>query len=398
MLPPAPHPNNRLYVISPLRGNRGMEYTILPMGVCSICGQSDSLISRELGICLQCIRGKPAEARRRALQVHRRARKHFGLEPSPPRADSGIPCDLCVNRCRIPEGRAGYCGARWNEQGKLTGATEKLANVSWYHDPLPTNCVADWVCPGGTGAGYPHFAYSPGPEHGYENLAVFFHACTFDCLFCQNWHSRYETLHPTIRRADELADAVGERTACICFFGGDPAAQLPFALEAARLARERAQGRILRICWETNGSMSPSGLDRMLDISLESGGCVKFDLKAFDETLHLALTGITNRLTLANFRRAARRASERPDPPLLIASTLLVPGYVDAREVHALASFIAALDPDIPYNLLAFHPDFLMQDLPVTGREHAFRCLDAARQAGLRRVTLGNRHLLDARL
>ncbi|HIE11405.1 MAG TPA: radical SAM protein [Kiritimatiellae bacterium] len=366
------------------------------MGVCSICGHSDPLISRELGICLECIRRKPAEARRRALHVHRRTRKYFGLEPSPPRADSGIPCHLCANLCRIPEDRPGYCGARRNEHGKLVGATESLANVSWYHDPLPTNCVADWVCPGGSGAGYPRFAHSPGPERGYDNLAVFFHACTFNCLFCQNWHFRYDTLHPRIRRAEELADAVGKRTACICFFGGDPAAQFPFALEAARIARQRAQGRILRICWETNGSLSPSCLERMLDISQESGGCLKFDLKAFDETLHLALTGVPNRRTLANFRRAARRAKERPDPPLLIASTLLVPGCVDAREVQAIASFIAELDPNIPYNLLAFHPDFLMQDLPVTGREHAFRCREAARSAGLLRVVLGNAHLLGA--
>jgi len=60
--------------------------------------------------------------------------------------------------------------------------------LSWYHDPLPTNCVADWVCSGGTGAGYPKYAHCPGPELGYSNLAVFFHACTFNCLYCQNWH------------------------------------------------------------------------------------------------------------------------------------------------------------------------------------------------------------------
>ncbi|MEE8618654.1 MAG: hypothetical protein V3S84_00830 [Dehalococcoidales bacterium] len=46
--------------------------------------------------------------------------------------------------------------------------------------------MADWVCPAGTGAGYPDFAYRAGVEYGYKNLAVFYHACSFDCLFYQN--------------------------------------------------------------------------------------------------------------------------------------------------------------------------------------------------------------------
>jgi pyruvate formate lyase activating enzyme len=35
---------------------------------------------------------------------------------------------------------------------------------------------------------------------------------------------------------------------------------------------------------------------------------------------------------------------QRPDPPLLLASTLLVPGYVDAEEVGRIARYIAELD------------------------------------------------------
>jgi pyruvate formate lyase activating enzyme len=130
-------------------------------------------------------------------------------------------------------------------------------------------------------------------------------------------------------------------------------------------------------------------------LSLASGGCIKFDLKAWDEGLHRALTGVSNRPTLENFARAARRAHERPDPPLVVASTLLVPGYVDAEEVSRLAAFIATLDPDIPYTLLAFAPHFAMGDLPRTSHRHAEEALAAARAAGLRSVRLANRHLLS---
>ncbi|TNF47210.1 radical SAM protein, partial [bacterium] len=277
---------------------------------------------------------------------------------------------------------------------RLLGVSEEIAKVSWYHDPLPINCVADWVCAGGTGAGYPRFAYRKGPETGYRNLAVFFTACSFNCLFCQNWGYRRDTFEPGYRSREDLVSAVDERTSCICYFGGDPAPQAPYAIGASREAVKKAAGRILRICWETNGSTSPAFLDEMVDLSLSTGGCVKFDIKAWNDDLHRALTGVSNRRTLENFRRAAARIPERPEPPLLVASTLLVPGYIDEKEIGKIASFISSIDADIPYSLLAFHPQFMMFDLPVTSRTQAENCLKAARNEGLKRVRVGNVHLL----
>lgn len=279
-------------------------------------------------------------------------------------------------------------------KGKLSGASAKKGNVSWYHDPLPTNCVADWVCPGGTGAGYPDFAYRPGPEHGYKNLAVFYQACSFDCLFCQNWHYRIAASKHNWVNPIELADAIDDSTSCICYFGGDPTPQIPHALRASRLAINRHKKRILRICWETNGSMQPALLKQAAKLSLESGGCIKFDLKAWNDDLHIALCGISNKRTLENFRILADYTNIRTTPPFLIASTLLVPGYIDEQEVWDIAKFIASLDPNIPYALLAFHPNFLMTDLPITSVQHAEQCLKAAKETGLRSVRLGNIHLL----
>jgi pyruvate formate lyase activating enzyme len=136
-------------------------------------------------------------------------------------------------------------------------------------------------------------------------------------------------------------------------------------------------------------------MERALDLSLSTGGCVKFDLKAYDGALHRALTGAGNRQTLENFVKAAGRIGERPDPPPVIASTLLVPGYVDAEEVGRIARFVAAIDPAIPYVLLGFAPQFLFPDLPRTSVRHADEAEAAAREAGLQTVRVGNRHLLS---
>jgi pyruvate formate lyase activating enzyme len=278
---------------------------------------------------------------------------------------------------------------------KLAGANAEIGNVSWYYDALPTNCVADWVCPGGSGAGYPRYTYSQGPEYGYKNLAVFYQACSLDCLFCQNWQYRSSATQASRVGSLELASAVDTRTSCICYFGGDPTPQLPHALRASQLALERNKGGILRICWETNGSMHPALLEQAAKLSLNSGGCIKFDLKAWSDELHIALCGVSNKRTLENFRLLASHIGERPSPPFLIASTLVVPGYIDKAEISRIAGFIASLSPDIPYALLAFQPQFMMTDLPPTSRRHAEECLEAAKMEGLTNVRLGNIRLIS---
>jgi pyruvate formate lyase activating enzyme len=349
-------------------------------------------LSPRLGYCAACIRGRFKEVWPHLEALHHRSRQRFGLPLAPPQAPQGKACTLCFHACRIPEGGMGYCGARRVEKGRLVGGNPSGAAVSYYYDPLPTNCVADWFCPEGAGAAGRRQA-SP----GRFNLAVFYHACNFNCLFCQNWTFKDRTRRGDRLTAAQLAQAANSRTACICYFGGDPTPQLPHALAAARLAQAQAlsQGRACRICWETNGAMQAPWLKPLAASALKSGGIIKFDLKAFSEEMHLALCGVSNSQTLQNFAALARRFNERPEAPFLTASTLMVPGYVDLEEIHGIARFIAALNPDIPYSLLAFYPQFELPDLPVTSREFALQARQTAQAAGLKRVNLGNLHLLQ---
>lgn len=363
------------------------------MGKCELCGRTGNEIASALGVCLHCIREKPEEAMRAAKRVHERSREMFGLRPYPPRGKWGMACGLCVNQCVMDEGEEGYCGIRKNAGGRLYPDFDS-ADLSFYYDPLPTNCVADWVCPGGTGRGYPKYAHRRGPEYGYKNLAIFFHSCSFDCLFCQNWHFKERKVKGSLFKPSELEGLVDDRTSCICFFGRDPSCQMPFAISFSKLARKKKKSDVLRICFETNGSMKEEFADQAFELCLESGGCMKFDLKAWDEPLHTILTGVTKDRTVKNFSRLAKRIGSRPDPPPLVASTLMIPGYIDEREVEGIAKFIGELDPYIPYTLLAFYPHYYMKDLPLTRKAVALRLKEVAEQQGLRNVSIGNVHLL----
>ncbi len=297
----------------------------------------------------------------------------------------------------IGVGDRGFCGLRENVDGRLRSqATLHTALLYAYQDPHVTNCCAAWCCPAGTGVGYPTYAHRPGPEIGFSNLAVFFYGCNFHCLFCQNASHKELTprRHTTLTAFAEIVRAA-RRVSCICYFGGSPEPQLPFALHASRRLREADPRRLLRFCFEWNGGGHPRLVRQAAELACESGGNLKFDLKCWTPAMSLALSGVPNTRSYANFQLVADefRAARR-DVPLLTATTLLVPGYVDAAEVEAIAHFIATIDPDLPYSLLLFHPAYQMQDLPVTPYDQVIRCYQAAKQH-LRRVHVGNLHLLS---
>jgi len=369
------------------------------MGKCLVCGEKADNISERLGVCLKCIRNKSKEAFDVTRGVHAKSRAVFGLPPEPPKDADGLPCGVCANDCIIGMGNCGFCGLVWNVDGRLVrfGGTAEKGVLEWYYDGLPTNCVSWWFCPGCTGKGYPKYAYKPEAEFGYSNLAVFYGACSYDCLFCQNWHYRnLSTKHTPVMSAAALAAKVDKHVSCICYFGGDPSPQMPHSLEVSRIALEKAKAeeRILRICWETNGYMNPKLAEKAAEYALESGGNIKFDLKTWSEELNIALCGVSNKSTLANFKMMGEKFyKKRLDLPMLSASTLLIPGYVDAEEVENIARFISEIDQNIPYTLLAFYPCYVMNDLPATSRKQALECQKAA-ERHLKNTWLGNIHLL----
>ena len=332
--------------------------------------------------------------------VHSESRRVFGFPSRPPKDPGGISCGVCSNDCKIGIGGKGFCGLVSNVGGRLVrmGGTPDKGILNWYYDLLPTNCVAWWFCPGCTGAGYPKYAYKHGVETGYANLAVFYGACSLDCLFCQNWHYRNLAagLGP-VMSAESLAAKVDDHVACVCFFGGDPSVQMPHALKTSQIALDKAKEkeRIFRVCWETNGYWRKEAALKAAELSFISGGNVKFDLKTWDENLSIALCGVSNKPTLQSFKIIGEKFfKERPELPILTASTLLVPGYVDTREIENVASFIADIDPKIPYKLLAFCSQYVMDDLPTTSRGQASQCYEVAKKH-LKNVRIGNIHLLS---
>jgi len=376
------------------------------LGLCEICGARSNTVSSTIGACSRCLRSSNVAALERARKAHSNYRLSLGLPEKPPRTGNTT-CRICVNECLIPEGSLGFCGFWTNKGGRLAPITSdpRVGIVMWYYDPHPTNCVAGPVCPANTSRGYPTYTRSRGIEVGFYNLAVFYFACNLNCLFCQNWEHKTVITNDKLRgryfrTVNELVEeAMDERITCICYFGGDPGPQTLHAITASRkIMMEKNAGSIKRICWETNGLENPSIMRQMAEVSIASGGIVKIDWKAWSPEIYEALTGVDGRKAVErikeNIKLLVDLAERRPEVPLLVVSTLLVPGYVDEYEVGEIARFLASLSNNIPYILLAFHPDNILRDLPPTSKSHALNARSEAIRAGLREIYLGNVWLL----
>ncbi|MHA1906304.1 MAG: radical SAM protein [Candidatus Thorarchaeota archaeon] len=345
----------------------------------------ERMAAKTIGYCGECVTFD-GSLLSHSNEVHSRLRTKVGLVETVPN-EGGLVCPDCGNHCRMSEGDVGFCHNRTVSKSKVKRRYGEAVPVSWYFDPLPTNCVADWVCP---------VTKSQKLDLGanrLKNLAVFYGACNSDCLFCQN--SSYQNMMKSgapLMTPEELANSADDKTACVCYFGGDPACNPIHSLETSELLYTKWQ---TRVCYETNGNISGKWLDRIAGIVRESGGTIKFDLKAISPNLYRTLTGVRNNAILKNFRRLAKLGKGR-DGEFLVASVLLIPGYIGLREIELLCSFIAINDPTIPTALLGFYPHHHMIDLPRTSRLHARDAFRIARECGLENVRIGNEGLLSS--
>ncbi len=327
-----------------------------------------------IGLCVDCLRSMSSKDY--SYEIHKQVRENFSLPIKPPRSATGIQCNLCANHCQMAEEQTGFCGLHQNKGAHLVHRfPQNTALAYMYLDLLPTNCCASWFCKGSHKSGY--------------NLAVFFYGCNFDCLFCQNSSHKLLSKASVVTEEEMVKAALDDRVSCVCFFGGSPEPQLPFALRVTKRIIEKSDNK-KHICWEWNGCGNPKLVGKAMELTTESGGTVKFDLKSYHPHVSQALCGVDNQQAFQNFKMLANGLQY---PKILTASTLLVPYYIDWEEVAGIAKFIAGIDANIHYSLLVFSPNFYMSDMPVTPKWQVAECYSAACQY-LHYVHLGNKHLL----
>jgi pyruvate formate lyase activating enzyme len=158
----------------------------------------------------------------------------------------------------------------------------------------------------------------------------------------------------------------------IGFTGGDPIIHLPYIEQFAAAVRER--GVEIGIGIATGGFATEPSMERLRRIATH----ITLEIKAYSDETHRALTGAPVAPVIRNAAYLARTARRK----IRAFRTVVIPGTTET-EVIEIAAYIASLDPDIPYRLVGFRPNFALYYHPGPSRELMERLAQRCREAGL---------------
>jgi pyruvate formate lyase activating enzyme len=273
-----------------------------------------------------------------------------------------LKCFACGHRCLIKEGKRGICKVRFNEDGRLR---------------VPVNYVAALACD--PTEKKPFFHALPGSD----TLTFGMLGCDLHCAYCQNWLTSQALRDdaagtaPTMMTAERLvamAQAYGASMLGTSY--NEPLITAEWAIEVFKKAK--AAG--FRTAFISNGNATPQVLDYIRPWT----DCYKIDLKSMSDKSYRQLGGVVD-----NILETVQMVHQRGFWEEIV--TLVIPGFNDSEdELKRAADFIAAVSPDIPWHVTAFHQDYHMQENANTTAEQLIRACELGRDAGLRYVYAGN--------
>jgi pyruvate formate lyase activating enzyme len=275
-----------------------------------------------------------------------------------------VRCFSCGHCCPIPEGQPGVCKVRYNRGGTLYVPWGYTAGMQC--DPIEKK---------------PFFHAHPGAlAYSFGMLG-----CDLHCGYCQNWVTSQalrdpNAISPPLEASPEILvrDALDQGAKVLVSTYNEPLITSEWAVAVFKEAK--AAG--LLTGFVSNGNATPQVLEYIrphLDL-------YKVDLKSFDDRHYHELGG-----RLAPILDSIRRIHAMG--LWLEIVTLLIPGFNDSPdELRCLTEFIAAVSPDIPWHVTAFHGDYKMngEDQRDTNVEDLLRAAEIGQAAGLRYIYAGN--------
>jgi pyruvate formate lyase activating enzyme len=276
-----------------------------------------------------------------------------------------VECGVCPCRCRLKEGQRGACFVRANQDGRLVLTTYGRSS-GFCIDPIEKKPLNHFL------PGTPVLSFGTA-------------GCNLACRFCQNWDISKSREMDTLMDAaspESIAEAAA-RLDCrsVAFTYNDPVIFLEYAVDIAAACRARG----IRTVAVTAGYICEEPR-REFFAAMDAANV---DLKAFTdhfyrETCGAELGPVLD--TLLYLKTETKVWFE--------LTTLLIPGENDgADEIDAMTRWVVEhLGPDVPMHFTAFHPDYLMRDIPPTPPETLRQARHIAQQNGVRYAYTGNVH------
>lgn len=263
-------------------------------------------------------------------------------DAEPTAARPCVTCPVCPRACRLGPGQVGACGARMaTGTDVLPQAYGRVTSLAL--DPVEKKPLARW-------------------HPGSYLVSVGGYGCNLACPFCQNWQISqagaqdvpWRELSPEALVALALRErARDSRVLGIAHTYNEPLTSWEYVRDVGRLAHEAGLANVL----VSNGCANAPVIDELAPLV----DAANIDLKSFDPTIYQTFGG-----SLDAVRSTIMRLAAEPGCHLEV-TTLVVPGMNDTeKELSAIASWLASVDPGIVLHVTRFFPRWRMRDRPAT--------------------------------
>jgi len=275
-----------------------------------------------------------------------------------------VDCFLCNHHCQVAPSKFGICGVRQNRDGKLY--TLAYGEVIAAHvDPIEKK---------------PLYHFLPGTT----SFSIATIGCNFRCPFCQNWQisqvskRKEKSLSGYKLSPQEIVSrAKSQRCQSISYTYTEPTIFFEYAYDTARLAKEEGLANI----FVTNGYMTSEALET---INPYLDAC-NVDLKSFREEFYKDVCQGHLQPVLDSIR-LMRKLNIWVE-----VTTLVIPDENDGEEeLSRIARFIVEVDPDIPWHISRFHPDYKFTESQATPLDTLRKAFSVGKREGLRYIYIGN--------
>jgi pyruvate formate lyase activating enzyme len=276
--------------------------------------------------------------------------------------DNRVHCIACAHHCKISDGGRGICQVRYNVGGTLLVPRGYVAALQC--DPVEKK---------------PFFHVLPSSDA----LTFGMLGCDLHCAYCQNWDISQALRDATAGRPPSLVTpeqmveiARKQKARVIASSYNEPLITSEWAVEIFKQASKAD----LLCAYVSNGNATREVLEYIKPYVR----AYKIDLKSMRDKNYRQLGA-----PLQHILDGIKMVHEMGF--WLEIVTLIIPGFNDSdEELRDAAQFLAALSPDIPWHVTAFHQDYKMQDKDNTTVNDLLRACEIGRAAGLRYVYAGN--------
>ncbi len=275
--------------------------------------------------------------------------------------DNRVECRICERKCKISEGRRGYCKTRVNWGGELYTLT--YGDLSAIESrPIEIK---------------PFFHFWPGSTA----ITISTWSCNFPCPWCQNWHisktipnpeaASYTPPEYVISKAIEH----GDEGTCISF--NEPLMLFEYSLDLFKKARERG----LYNTYVSNGYMTVEALELLIKSGLDG---LKVDVKG-DLEVYRKVLNADGTIPWRNAEYALKQGVH------VEIVCLLVTGISDSEEVAdwIIEEHLKRLGPETPIHFTRYYPAYRYGE-PSTKIEKLEYAYERAKKEGVLFPYLGN--------